>query len=149
MKSTIIAAVVSLALVASASAQAIPKKPFDIMTPERRAASGIDKLTPAERDELSEWVRAFAGALIFERTVAPAPAAGSGVIETSIDGTYEGWRGETAYKMANGQVWQQAEYTYHYSYAYNPNVLIYRTGSGYKIRVEGDSDDPVSVKRLR
>jgi len=70
------------------------------------------------------------------------------VIETSIDGEFEGWEGETVVKLLNGQIWQQSSYHYHYHYAYMPNVLIYRSGGGYKMKVDG-TDKAVNVVRLR
>ena len=48
----------------------------------------------------------------------------------------------------NGQIWQQSSYAYHYSYAYNPDVLIYRSAGGYKMRVEG-SDGFIYVIRVK
>ncbi|MDR0881742.1 MAG: hypothetical protein LBP55_04270, partial [Candidatus Adiutrix sp.] len=36
----------------------------------------------------------------------------SGAIESQIDGTFEGWSGETVFKLTNGQIWQQSSYAY-------------------------------------
>lgn len=57
-------------------------------------------------------------------------------IRTCIDGDFEGWEGETIFVLCNGQVWQQSSYDYTYHYAYRPDVLIYRTGSRYRMKVE-------------
>jgi hypothetical protein len=65
-----------------------------------------------------------------------------------IDGTFEGWDGETIFKLTNGQIWQQASYAYTYHYAYRPDVLIYKDGSVYKMKVEG-VDKAITVKRLK
>jgi hypothetical protein len=46
------------------------------------------------------------------------------VIESQIRGNFEGWTGSTIFPLQNGQVWQQASYTYHYHYAYSPRVVI-------------------------
>ena len=70
------------------------------------------------------------------------------VIESKVDGEFNGWDGETIVKLANGQIWQQAEYTYRYRYRYRPDVLIYKSGSSYKMMVEG-VDKAVRVKRLK
>lgn len=70
-----------------------------------------------------------------------------GVIESKIDGDFNGWEGETIYKLTNGQVWQQASYTYTYSYSFMPKVLIYKDGGKYFMQV-GDKK-AVHVKRLR
>ncbi len=70
------------------------------------------------------------------------------VIESRIDGQFSGWDGETIFKLQNGQIWQQSSYAYKYKYAYSPAVLIYRSGSVFKLRVNG-VDGEITVKRLR
>jgi hypothetical protein len=37
----------------------------------------------------------------------------------------------------NGQIWQQAEYYYNYHFALMPEVLIYKSGATYKMKVDG------------
>jgi hypothetical protein len=69
-------------------------------------------------------------------------------IETSIDGEINGWEGETIFKLANGQIWQQAEYDYNYFYDYSPDVTIYETSSGCRMKVDGE-DETVLVKRIK
>jgi hypothetical protein len=58
-------------------------------------------------------------------------------IESQIDGDFEGFEGETIFKLVNGQIWQQSEYWYHYHYSFMPRVLIFKSGGGYKIKVDG------------
>jgi len=72
----------------------------------------------------------------------------SDVIESQIDGEFEGWEGETVIKLTNGQIWQQTEYYYYYYYSFMPNVLIYKSGSEYKMKVEG-VEKAVGVIRLK
>lgn len=73
----------------------------------------------------------------------------SSVIETSIDGTFEGWTGDTIFKLSNGQIWQQSEYAYTYLYAFMPKVLIYKDSYGaYKMKVDG-VDRAIGVKRIK
>jgi hypothetical protein len=70
-------------------------------------------------------------------------------IESSIDGDYNGWTGETIYKLLNGQYWMQTQYYYHYKYKYAPEVLIYKSGSSYKMHVrEDDSAKDIGVRQL-
>lgn len=69
-------------------------------------------------------------------------------IETRIDGTFEGWDGDTVVKLINGQIWQQTGFNYEYTYGYNPEVIIYRTGSGYKMKVDG-TRQAVEVTRIK
>src|SRR5665648_304740 len=42
------------------------------------------------------------------------------LIESHIQGEFNGWDGETIFKLDNGEVWQQASYAYMYSYKYHP-----------------------------
>ena len=76
-----------------------------------------------------------------------APATQS-VIESQIDGNFEGWEGETIIKLVNGQIWQQSEYHYHYHYAFMPKVLIFKSGTGFKMKVDG-VEKAVGVKQLK
>ena len=72
----------------------------------------------------------------------------SDIIESKIDGDFNGWDGETIFKLMNGQIWQQSKYAYHYKYKFMPKVIIYKTESGYKMKVDGDSKT-VDVKRIQ
>ena len=69
------------------------------------------------------------------------------VVESQIDGDFEGFEGETIIKLMNGQIWQQSEYWYHYHYSFMPKVLIYKQGDMYKMKVDG-VDKSVGVIRL-
>jgi len=69
------------------------------------------------------------------------------VIESQIDGDFEGWEGETIVKLMNGQIWQQSEY-YYYHYAFMPKVLIYWSVGEYKMKVEG-IEKSIGVKQLK
>jgi len=81
----------------------------------------------------------------------PAPrSAGAtpSVIESKVDGEFNGWDGETIIKLMNGQIWQQTEYYYYYRYAYMPDVLVYNSGGVWKMKVNG-VDKAVRVERLK
>ena len=63
----------------------------------------------------------------------------SEIIESQIDGDFNGWEGETIVKLLNGQIWKQSEYFYRYHYAFMPKVLIFKMGGRYKMKVNGIS----------
>jgi hypothetical protein len=109
---------------------------------------GLEKLTKEERAKLDEWLRQYTLTVMnyTAKGAATAPPR-TGVIETQIDGDFEGWTGDTVFKLTNGQVWQQATYAYNYHYAYRPKVMIYKGDSGYMMKVE-DVDDAIHVKLL-
>lgn len=68
------------------------------------------------------------------------------VIESRINGAFNGWAGDSEYELRNGQVWQQSNYKYEYKYAYMPEAIIYETGGEYKMSVAGTA---ANVKRVR
>lgn len=70
------------------------------------------------------------------------------VIESRIEGDFNGWDGETIFKLDNGQIWQQVGYSYYYTYKYRPEVVIYLTSKGYVLRVDGVEKD-IRVVQLR
>lgn len=81
--------------------------------------------------------------------VPPVPHSScSPAIESSISGDFNGWEGETIFKLQNGQIWQQAEYDYEYDYDYSPDVTIYETTAGCRMKVEGE-DETILVKRIK
>ncbi len=69
------------------------------------------------------------------------------IIESQIDGEFEGWEGETIVKLTNGEIWQQSEYFYNYHYAFMPKVLIFLSNGGYKMKVDG-VEKSVGVSKL-
>jgi hypothetical protein len=70
------------------------------------------------------------------------------IIESRIDGEFSGWKGDTVFKLVNGQIWQQIDGRYKYKYKYSPKVLIFRSGVGYEMQVEG-VDGRIRVSRLK
>jgi hypothetical protein len=70
------------------------------------------------------------------------------VIESQIDGEFNGWDGETIFKLTNGTIWQQSSYDYHYHYAYRPDLIIYKKGGTFYMKVE-DVDDEIQVQQIR
>jgi hypothetical protein len=103
-------------------------------------------LSQTQRKELDRWLARYTFLILEEKKIT---SGCDPVIETRIDGEFNGWDGETVYKLRNGQIWQQASYHYHYHYAYAPEVTIYPTAGGCALRVSDDDDEAISVPRLR
>jgi len=70
------------------------------------------------------------------------------VIESYIEGEFTGWDGETIFRLANGQIWQQSSYAYMYHYAYRPKVLIFKSRNVYKMKVDG-VNQTINIRRLK
>lgn len=129
-----------------------------LMTPTQFNQAGLAKLTPAELHALEDWLGIYTEAVAQvllsndRKLKAPQTAArttsSQQVIETCIEDEFEGWEGDTIFKLCNGQIWQQSEYAYMYHYAYRPDVLIYRTSSGYRMKVE-DVSETIAVERIK
>lgn len=75
-------------------------------------------------------------------------AGGESEVETHMAGAFNGWDGDTIFKLDNGQIWQQSSYGYAYQYAFRPGVSIRKAKGGYVMKVEG-VDKTISVKRLK
>jgi hypothetical protein len=80
--------------------------------------------------------------------MAKAGPATSSIIESKVDGEFEGWDGDTVVKLINGQIWHQTDYHISVTIKIMPDVLIYRSGGQWKMKVEG-TRKAVTVERLR
>jgi hypothetical protein len=69
-------------------------------------------------------------------------------IESRIDGEFDGWEGDTIFKLQNGQIWQQTDYHFCYRYRYTPKVIICKVEGGWRMKVEGVSET-IMVKRIK
>ena len=70
------------------------------------------------------------------------------VVESKIDGNFEGFEYENIYKLTNGQIWMQTSYDHEYHYAYRPDVIIFKDGINYKMKVEG-AKKLIKVERIK
>ena len=118
-----------------------------LMTASEWDKCGLNKLSSEEIDGLNSFFQKYT-IFIVETLIQSTSFDNPDVIESRIDGNFEGWDGETIFKLENGQIWQQSSYAYKYSYKYRPKVLIYKTKSGYKMKVEG-VEETIYVKRIK
>jgi len=116
---------------------------------DSKPPSAVRQFTPAETPHPARPLT----------TLRPAPSqapqipnthlgsACSPAIESTINSEFEGWSGETIFKLVNGQIWEQAEYDYDYEYEYRPDVTIYQTNAGCRMKVEG-VEETILVRRI-
>jgi len=114
----------------------------EVLSAKEYAAAGLSQLTSNELRRLN----AVTNRLLSEAAMAgckeelsKARALIKAVlpIESSIDGDFEGWDGDTIFVLENGQVWRQDSYAYLYEYAYNPDVSIVLVQGRHAMLVEG------------
>jgi hypothetical protein len=70
------------------------------------------------------------------------------VVESRIDGQFEGFEFGRVYLLQNGQVWRQTSARIRLRLRLSPRVLIVPTASGFEMTVEG-VEGGVRVERLR
>lgn len=137
---------------------ALTLKITDVMTAQELMDTGLSGLSTMQRRALDAWLNRYTQAVLkiaseqnTPKTTAIRPRGTSDcvpAIESTISGEFNGWEGETIFKFDNGQIWQQAEYDYTYSYSYRPEVTIYQTSGGCRMKVE-DEDETILVRRIR
>ena len=91
-----------------------------LMTAKDFAATGLAKLSGDEVRQLNQWLTTLALRIL--QTSQGGPGGCGDVIESQIEGTFNGWTGETVFKLTNGQIWQQASYAYTYHYRRPPRL---------------------------
>ncbi|MFJ4221867.1 hypothetical protein [Curtobacterium luteum] len=64
-------------------------------------------------------------------------------MRNTLNGAWEGWKGDTVVELVDGSKWEQVEYYYEYRYAYRPEVTL----TGALMLVEG-MQRAVRVHRL-
>jgi hypothetical protein len=126
----------------------LTKEQYEVLKVDSMSAEQQQALVQALRSAYSIGQAKAADDKPPARVAVETPVTTNDVIETKIDGDFEGGEGETIVKLMNGQIWQQSEYHYHYHYAFMPDVLIFRSGGGYKMKVEG-VEKAVGVRRLK
>jgi hypothetical protein len=143
------------------SAQLAPRlKLADLVTAEDARRMGLTGLSVEQLNLIEQWInglvqsayeigaedgRKQSAATLRQPSAAPSrlPSASReslstpSVVESRINGTFEGWTGETIFSLTNGQIWRQTQYAYLYHYAYSPRVTIVRVNAGYQLQVEG------------
>lgn len=128
----------------------------NLIPPAEQKQMGIQKLTSVEKERLRvclintylEGLEKGKQSQSASNPKVTPQSSTTSTIESQVDGEFKGWDGKTIVKLANGQIWQQSEYHYNYHYAYSPKVLIYRSGAGYKMKVDG-TDDAVGVTQIK
>jgi hypothetical protein len=130
----------------------------DVMTAQELKNTGVAGLSPSQRTALNAWLNRYTENVFKivagQDTKKPVPDSGIGrsdcvpAIESTLAGDFNGWEGETIFKLDNGQIWEQAEYNYTYSYSYRPEVTIYQTSGGCRMKVE-DEEETILVRRIR
>lgn len=143
------------------------------MSDEEKSASGLNKLSEAEKTYLSNW-------LLARESLQPSTqdlTLTEGVISTQIRlsvlsdhdafgleqlepptvqmmkgrlrGDFDGWDGDTKFRLDNGQIWQQrAGGEYDTAKRTQPEVIIEKSRFGYYLKIV-ETGRTVGVRRIK
>ena len=141
-----------MAVIAAADDRAPP--PVEtLMTPEDYAASGLDKLSAAEREHLSEWLERYRKGAVQgpppKKTSEQLAEEKTEEIVAKVVPAFRGWSGKTIFKLDNGQVWQQRQVGKLRYNGDDSTILIYRNMLGGYMLKHNDTGRSVGVKRIQ
>ena len=119
------------------------------MTPDQWRATGLHKLSADELAYLNTWLRGAQPAPPPPLTP-PQRKRDAPVISARIQGEFKGWKGNTVFRLDNGQVWRQrvgGRYRTRPTLM-EPEVIIEKGAFGYYLKVL-ETDRSIGVKRVR
>ena len=130
------------------------KNIFDVMDEKTAVTTGIYKLSEKEQMALLAWLESSKKEIIkqekrqnmgFKKEESERVA-----IQSQIIGEFNGWRGKKIFKLANGQVWKQAEKSSFYiPKRLDPNITIKpKSMNSWVLYVDGFGRG-VRVKRVK
>jgi hypothetical protein len=115
------------------------------MTPGDYEAAGLQKLDPAERAKLDEFIRNYVAVSnekvatsAVDKAVKENKVSAPEVIQSRIVGPFSGYNGRTTFTLENGQRWAQSQRdSAYFPKIDSPPVVIVKSGFGYRMHIAG------------
>jgi hypothetical protein len=125
------------------------------MTPADYEAAGLQKLDPAERAKLDQFIRDYVAKSnekvateAVDKAVQENKVTAPQVIQSRIVGPFRGYNGRTVFTLENGQRWAQSQRDEAFFPTIDsPPVLIMKAGFGYRMYIAGGGAIRVSQVR--
>jgi len=125
------------------------------MKPSDYEAAGLQKLDPAERAKLDEFIRNYVAVsnervatTAVDKAVKANKVSAPEVIQSKIVGPFTGYTGRTIFTLENGQRWSQSQRdSAYYPKIDSPMVIIVKSGFGYRMYIAGGGVVRVSLVR--
>lgn len=118
-----------------------------MMSQDQFTAAGLNKLTPAELENLNKWLNGYRDTAV--KTASKRVERQSAELLVSrVDGTFNGLTGSTVIRLEDGTVWKQANSSDHWRAPGldHPGAAVIRSVFGRKMRIAGSPEfyvDPV------
>ncbi len=115
------------------------------MTPADYEAAGLQKLDPAERAKLDEFIRNYVAVsnervatTAVDKAVKENKVSAPEVIQSRIVGPFTGYNGRSTFTLENGQRWAQSQRdSAYFPKIDSPPVLILKSGLGFRMYIAG------------
>ena len=125
------------------------------MTPADYEAAGLQKLDPAERAKLDEFIRNYVAVsnervatTAVDKAVKENKVSAPEVIQSRIVGPFRGYNGRSIFTLENGQRWAQSQRdSAYFPKIDSPPVLIVKSGFGYRMYIAGGGAIRVTLVR--
>ena len=125
------------------------------MKPAEYDAAGLQKLDPAERAKLDEFIRNYVAVsnervatTAVDKAVKENKVSAPEIIQSRIVGPFSGYNGRSVFTLENGQRWAQAQRdTAYFPKIDSPPVIIVKSGFGYRMHIAGGGAIRVSLIR--
>jgi len=125
------------------------------MSPADYDAAGLQKLEPAERAKLDEFIRNYVAVsnekvatTAVDKAVKENKVSAPEVIQSRIVGPFTGYNGRSIFTLENGQRWVQTQRdTAYFPKIDSPPVVIVKAGFGYRMHIAGGGAIRVSLIR--
>jgi hypothetical protein len=125
------------------------------MTPADYDAAGLQKLEPAERAKLDEFIRNYVAVsnekvatTAVDKAVKENKVSAPEVIQSRIVGPFTGYNGRSTFTLENGQRWAQTQRdSAYFPKIDSPPVVIVKAGFGYRMHIAGGGAIRVSLIR--
>jgi hypothetical protein len=149
MKTIYLAVCVLLCILPPLKAAEPESSPFPgvqkAMSPEEYEAAGLQKLEPAERAKLDEFIRNYVAVSnekvatsAVDKAVKENKVSAPEVIQSRIVGPFTGYTGRTIFTLENGQRWAQSQRdSMYFPKIDSPPVIIVKAGFGYRMYIAG------------
>ena len=115
------------------------------MTPADYEAAGLQKLDPAERAKLDEFIRNYVAVsnervatTAVDKAVKENKVSAPPVIQSRIVGPFTGYNGRSIFTLENGERWAQSQRdSAYFPKIDSPPVIIVKSGLGYRMYIAG------------